>query len=204
MTYTIALSISIILPYLLGSIPFGYVLTKFAGMGDIRTIGSGNIGATNVLRTGNKKLAALTLFLDGFKGTVAVTLIAHVFPGLELLAGFSVLLGHLFPVWLNFKGGKGVATAIGVITALAWPVGILCMVIWIVVAIVYRYSSLAALVALGLTPIEVLILGRSDLTLLMLVIVLLVFWKHKANIERLIKGSEPKIGADKQATTPTA
>lgn len=194
MSYTIALIISIVVPYLLGSIPFGYVLTKLSGLGDIRDIGSGNIGATNVLRTGNKKLAALTLFLDGFKGTLAVLVIHFMFPGLEALAGFSVMIGHLFPVWLNFKGGKGVATAIGVILALAWPVGIITMLMWIIVALVYRYSSLAALVALGLTPIEVLILGRADLALLMFVLVILVFWKHSTNIRRLINGTEPQIG----------
>lgn len=197
-----ALLFSIIFGYLLGSIPFGYVLTKTAGMGDIRTIGSGNIGATNVLRTGNKQLAALTLFCDGLKGAIAVLIVGTFFPGFEALAGLMALLGHLFPVWLNFKGGKGVATAVGIITALAWPVGLITMLIWILVAVCYRYSSLAALVALGLTPVEALIFARGDLVWLLFAILLLVFWKHSANIQRLMNGTEPKIGTSKDAAPP--
>jgi glycerol-3-phosphate acyltransferase PlsY len=197
-----ALLFSVIIGYLLGSIPFGYVLTKTAGLGDIRTVGSGNIGATNVLRTGNKQLAALTLFCDGLKGAIAVLIVGALFPGFEALAGLMALIGHIFPVWLKFKGGKGVATAVGVVTALAWPVGLISMLVWIAVAFIYRYSSLAALVALGLTPVEGLLLGYNNLIWLLFAMMLLIFWKHSANIRRLLNGTEPKIGAKKDATPP--
>ncbi|NTU77310.1 MAG: glycerol-3-phosphate 1-O-acyltransferase PlsY [Alphaproteobacteria bacterium] len=186
--------IVLFLAYLLGSVPFGLLLTKLAGLGDIRGIGSGNIGATNVLRTGKKGLALLTLLLDGGKGVAAVLLAAPVAPGTERLAGLAVLLGHLYPVWLRFKGGKGVATSFGVLTALAWPVGLGAMLIWLLTAAVFRYSSLAALVSVGLAPGLAFGLGRSDLVFLSLLIVLFVFIKHAANIRRLMKGTEPKIG----------
>jgi len=184
----------VVLSYLLGSIPFGLVLTKLAGLGDIRQIGSGNIGATNVLRTGKKGLAALTLLLDGLKGSAAVFITHCVYPEYAAIAGLAAMLGHLFPIWLTFKGGKGVATAIGVITALSWPVGVAAMLIWILVAWLFDYSSLAALVSIGLTPIAFLMLDRSDLFELSVVIVFLVFWKHSANIRRLLSGTETKIG----------
>ncbi|MFY9288047.1 MAG: glycerol-3-phosphate 1-O-acyltransferase PlsY [Alphaproteobacteria bacterium] len=196
----LAYLVTLIISYLLGSIPFGFLLTKYAGMGDIRSIGSGNIGATNVLRTGNKKLAALTLFLDGFKGFAAVLLIQYFFPHLGALAGLGAILGHIFPVWLKFKGGKGVITSVGVITALSWPIGVLTMLIWTLMAKFSKYSSLSALVAIGVLPFLVFLRGRGDMELLSLAIVALVFWKHSANIRRLIAGTEPKIGQDKKAT----
>ena len=196
------------LGYLLGSIPFGLLLTRAAGLGDVRKIGSGNIGATNVLRTGNKKLAALTLFLDGFKGTAAVLLMLYaVAPwlgagsgsaaalNLAVIAGLGAFLGHVFPIWLGFKGGKGVATYIGVLLGLAWKVGVLFCLIWIVVAYLGRYSSLSALVASALTPAVLLWLGTPGLALLFLVLTVLLYWKHRENIARLLAGTESRIGA---------
>ena len=185
----------LILSYLLGSIPFGMLLTKLAGYGDIRKIGSGNIGATNVLRTGDKKLAALTLLLDGGKGALAVLLTHAVFPEAAPLAGLCVLVGHIFPVWLDFKGGKGVATAIGVLLALAWPVGLAVIGTWLLIAYASRYSSLAALLSLGLAPMFALFFGHGDWLWLPVCILMLVAWKHTANIQRLIEGKEQKIGA---------
>ncbi len=187
--------------YLLGSIPFGLLLTRFAGLGDIRSIGSGNIGATNVLRTGHKGLAALTLLLDGLKGTLAVWLGYKI--GAEfglatdgaLLAGLSAFLGHIFPVWLGFKGGKGVATYIGVIGGLAWPGALIFCAAWLGTALITRYSSASALVASITTPILLFALGHVPESLLALLMTLLLLWKHSANISRLFKGEEPKIGA---------
>jgi glycerol-3-phosphate acyltransferase PlsY len=200
------------LGYLLGSIPFGLVLTRAAGLGDVRKIGSGNIGATNVLRTGNKKLAALTLFLDGFKGAAAVLVVLYaVAPwlgastgsaaalNLAVIAGLGAFLGHVFPVWLGFKGGKGVATYIGVLLGLAWKVGLLFCLIWIVVAYLGRYSSLSALVASALTPAVLLWLGTPALALLFLVLTVLLYWKHRENIARLLAGTESRIGAKSAA-----
>jgi glycerol-3-phosphate acyltransferase PlsY len=200
------------LGYLLGSIPFGLVLTRAAGLGDVRKIGSGNIGATNVLRTGNKKLAALTLFLDGFKGAAAVLVVLYaVAPwlgastgsaaalNLAVIAGLGAFLGHVFPVWLGFKGGKGVATYIGVLLGLAWKVGLLFCLIWIVVAYLGRYSSLSALVASALTPAVLLWLGTPALALLFLVLTVLLYWKHRENIARLLAGTESRIGAKSSA-----
>lgn len=195
-------AVTILLSYLIGSIPFGYVLTKLAGFGDIRQIGSGNIGATNVFRTGNKKLAFLTLLLDGAKGAAAVLIVQYFYPDLGMLAGLFVLLGHLFPVWLKFKGGKGVVTSVGVVTALAWPVGVVTMIIWTLVVKLSGYSSLGALAAVSFMPIGVFLSGRRDLEGLTLVIILLVFWKHSTNIRRLINGTESKIGNNKNATPP--
>jgi glycerol-3-phosphate acyltransferase PlsY len=189
------LQISIlILCYLLGSIPFGYLLTRLAGYGDIRKIGSGNIGATNVLRTGDRKLAILTLLLDGAKGAAAVLIVGVIYPDIAPMAGFLTLVGHVYPIWLSFKGGKGVATAIGVLTALAWPVGLATMGTWIIVAYVSRFSSLAALLALGLSPAYAIILGQKDWIWLTVCMLLLIAWKHAPNIQRLIEGKEPKIG----------
>jgi len=195
--HLLAIILTLAVSYLLGSIPFGLILTHYAGLGDIRSIGSGNIGATNVLRTGNKKLAAATLLLDGLKGAVAVLFITFFAPSLGAYAGLGALLGHLFPIWLNFKGGKGVATGIGVMTALCWPVGIVMMATWLIVAKRMHISSLAALVAVGFTPIDVMFFGRTDLAPLALILTGLIFWKHKENIHRLMNHKEPKIGEDK-------
>jgi glycerol-3-phosphate acyltransferase PlsY len=181
--------------YLLGSIPFGLVLTRFAGLGDIRDIGSGNIGATNVLRTGRKGLAAATLLLDGGKGWLAVAWIQAYGHGGVALAGLCVVLGHLFPVWLKFKGGKGVATGFGVFFALAWPIGAACCLAWLLTALIFRFSSLAALVAYAVAPFAALfVTGLLKAVVLTLIIAALVFWKHRANISRLLKGEEPRIG----------
>jgi glycerol-3-phosphate acyltransferase PlsY len=183
--------------YLCGSIPFGLLLTRFAGLGDVRAIGSGSIGATNVLRTGNKRLAALTLLLDAGKGAVP-TLIGYHFGGLELAAyaGFAAFIGHLFPVWLKFKGGKGVATAIGVLLGLNWLLGLMAIGIWLVVAAVTRYSSLAALLASLATPfLAWLLLGNPKLAVFTAILALLIWIRHAANIRRLLRGEESRIGA---------
>ncbi len=180
--------------YLVGSIPFGLVLTRLAGHGDIRNIGSGNIGATNVLRTGAKGLALATLLLDGGKGAAAV-LIAGIW-GLDmaLLAGAWALLGHLFPIWLRFAGGKGVATALGILLAMAWPVGVLACLTWLAVAALLRYSSLAALVALAAAPLLAWGLAEPQIVELSGFIAVLVWLRHWRNIARLVGGREPKIG----------
>jgi glycerol-3-phosphate acyltransferase PlsY len=181
--------------YLLGSIPFGLLLTRAAGLGDVRNIGSGNIGATNVLRTGNKGLAAATLLLDMLKGTAAV-LIAGIY-GAEfaIAAGLGAFAGHLFPVWLGFKGGKGVATYIGVLAGLMWQAALLFCAIWVVVAFALRYSSLSAFAACIVTPIALYFWGRPDLAILFAGLSVVVFIKHRAIISRLIAGTEGKIGA---------
>ena len=191
---------AIALGYLLGSIPFGLLLTRAAGMGDIRAIGSGNIGATNVLRTGNKGLAAATLLLDASKGAAAV-LIARFLWGEDaaMLAGLAAFTGHILPVWLNFKGGKGVATYIGVLLGLSWIVGLIFCAVWLVIAFARRYSSLAALTAGATTPIFAYVVGDQDLTLaaatgLMSVALMLTHWQ---NIRRLWDGTEPRIGSEK-------
>jgi glycerol-3-phosphate acyltransferase PlsY len=186
-----------LLGYLLGSIPFGLLLTKVAGVGDIRGIGSGNIGATNVLRTGRKGLAAATLLLDGLKGAASV-LIARVYvePDIALFAGLAAVLGHLFPIWLNFKGGKGVATGIGVLIAAAWPVGLAACAVWLLVAATARLSSLASLAAFASAPCVALILEDFGVVKLAFTIAVLVFVRHQANIRRLLAGTEPRIGRD--------
>ena len=182
--------------YLLGSIPFGLVLTRLAGMGDVRKIGSGNIGATNVLRTGNKKLAAATLLLDAFKGTVAVLVARHFF-GLEagLAAGFGAFLGHLFPVWLGFKGGKGVATYLGLLLAICWQAALAFAVVWLAAAFAFRYSSLAALLGVVAAPLAALYFSLPMVAVLLAVMSLIVFLKHHANIKRLLAGTESRIGS---------
>ena len=182
--------------YLLGSIPFGLLLTRAAGGPDVRSIGSGNIGATNVLRTGRKGLAAATLVCDMLKGTAAVLLVAH-YAGSEaaLAAGLGAFLGHLFPVWLKFKGGKGVATYIGVLAGLTWPAALVFCAIWLIVAAVSRYSSLAALIASALTPATLWLLGQPNIAALFLALSLLLWFMHRANIARLLDGSEGRIGA---------
>jgi acyl phosphate:glycerol-3-phosphate acyltransferase len=189
-------ALAIVFGYLLGSIPFGLLLTRAAGGGDIRDIGSGNIGATNVLRTGRKWLAAATLACDMLKGTLAV-MAATEFAGDDaaLAAGLAAFLGHVFPVWLKFKGGKGVATYIGVLIGLATPVALMFGVIWLGVAAVSRYSSLAALVASALTPVVLWYLDIPDVAALFLVLSALLWTTHRANIARLLAGTEGKIGA---------
>jgi acyl phosphate:glycerol-3-phosphate acyltransferase len=190
-----------LLGYLLGSIPFGLLLTKAAGLGDIRGIGSGNIGATNVLRTGNKALAAVTLLLDGLKGAAAV-LLPWLLSGRDvaLLAGLAAVVGHLYPVWLRFKGGKGVATGLGVLLAASWPVGLSACAAWLLVAGLARISSLAALAAFVVAPFAALLLHDFGVVKLAFTIAVLVFVRHQANIRRLVAGTEPRIG---QARTGT-
>lgn len=183
------------LGYLLGSIPFGLILTRLAGTQDIRQIGSGNIGATNVLRTGHKGLAATTLLCDIFKGTLAVILAAKLFGhDAALVAGLGAFLGHLFPVWLRFKGGKGVATYIGILIGFAWIAAVAFGVIWFAVAGITRYSSLSGLVASAATPAILWTLGQTDTAMLFAVLTILVFVMHRANIARLFAGTESKIG----------
>ncbi len=183
--------------YLLGSIPFGLLLAKFAGLGDLRQIGSGNIGATNVLRTGNKPLAALTLLLDLLKGTVAVWVGSHFGPYAAMLAGLGAFLGHLYPVWLGFRGGKGVATYIGVLLGLYWPAAALFGAVWLLVAVVTRYSSLAALVASGASVLMLAVMGQWPLAALSLLLTVLLYARHAPNIERLARGEEARIGETK-------
>jgi len=183
---------------LLGSIPFGLILTRLAGQGDIRQIGSGNIGATNVLRTGNKALAAATLVLDGLKGAAAVWLAGWlVGTGPDIIAGCAAVLGHCFPPWLGFRGGKGVATALGVFLALAWPVFLLAVLVWLVAARVWKISSLAALCAMGASVISSVVLTPGPVGIGILVIAAFVAFRHQENIERLVKGTEPRIGEGK-------
>ena len=185
-----------LLGYFLGSIPFGLMLTRTAGLGDIRGIGSGNIGATNVLRTGRKGLAAATLVLDGLKGAVAVLIAQAIvwIPDTALFAGLAAVLGHLFPVWLGFKGGKGVATGLGLLIAASWPVGLAACAAWLLVAGAVRLSSLAALAAFALAPIVALVLEEYSVVKLAFTIAVLVFVRHQANIRRLLAGTEPRIG----------
>ena len=186
--------------YLLGSIPFGLLLTRAAGGPDIRAIGSGNIGATNVLRTGHKALAAATLLCDMLKGAVAVLAAARYGPDPALAAGLGAFLGHLFPVWLKFKGGKGVATYIGLLIGLHWPAALFFCIVWLVVAAATRYSSLAALLASALTPFAIWYFGLPSVAALFLLLTVLLWFMHRANIARLLNGSEGKIGAKASAT----
>lgn len=182
--------------YLLGSIPFGILLSRVLHLGDLRKIGSGNIGATNVLRTGNRGAALATLLLDGGKGALAV-LLARLALGEDAaqVAGGFAFLGHCYPVWLRFRGGKGVATFLGIMLALAWPVGLAACATWAVVAALMRYSSLAALMAAGFAPVWAVLLGRGEVVLLALVLALLVYIRHAGNITRLRRGTEPRIGS---------
>ncbi|PZU82711.1 MAG: glycerol-3-phosphate acyltransferase [Shinella sp.] len=183
------------LGYLLGSIPFGLVLTRLAGLGDLRSIGSGNIGATNVLRTGNKKLAAATLLLDALKATAAAVIAQAVFGhNAGLLAGFAAFIGHLFPVWLGFKGGKGVATYIGTLLGVAPLMVLVFAIVWLSIAYLSRYSSLSALVATLVIPVALWILGAHEASLVTSAMTVITYWRHKPNIERLIAGTESKIG----------
>jgi acyl phosphate:glycerol-3-phosphate acyltransferase len=189
---------ALVLGYLLGSIPFGLVLTRFAGLGDIRAIGSGNIGATNVLRTGNKGLAAATLVLDSLKGTAPVLIAGAVWgPSAAINAGLGAFLGHLFPVWLGFKGGKGLATYIGVLAGLAWPAAIVLCLVWLGTAFLTRFSSASALLASLLTPVVVYFVATPGIAILFVLLTALLWWRHAGNIRRLMAGTEPKIGSPK-------
>jgi glycerol-3-phosphate acyltransferase PlsY len=190
----LAPTLSLVLGYLLGSIPFGVILTRLGGAGDLRTIGSGNIGATNVLRTGRKGLAAATLLLDMAKGFVAVLLIDRLFPGNAPLAAAAAFLGHCYPAWLGFRGGKGVATLMGIVLALYWPLGVVYAVAWLGLLGILRISSVAGMTAAISAPVAAAVLGRFDLVLLLLALALIVVWKHRENIERLLAGTEPRIG----------
>ena len=192
--------IAVLIGYVCGSIPFGLLLTKAAGLGDVRSIGSGNIGATNVLRTGNKMIAALTLLLDGLKGAVPVLLLAHFGgPTAGMIAGLAAMAGHIFPVWLDFKGGKGVATSLGVLFGLFWPLGLIFAALWLGLAFVFRFSSLAGLATSALTPLWAYLMGRPDLVIPTALIAIIIWIMHRANIGRLMKGDEPKIDLQKRA-----
>jgi len=184
------------LGYLLGSVPFGLLLTRAAGLGDVRHIGSGNIGATNVLRTGRKGLAAATLVLDAAKGATAVLIANHYFGQMPaMFAGLGALLGHDFPVWLKFKGGKGVATYLGVLFAVAWQIAAMFAVVWLVVAAATRISSLAAIIAIIATPFAACALGYETFAIVVALMSIIVLIKHRGNIRRLLAGEEPRIGA---------
>jgi glycerol-3-phosphate acyltransferase PlsY len=184
-----------VLAYLLGSVPFGLVITRVLGLGDLRAIGSGNIGATNVLRTGNKGAAAATLILDAGKGGIAVLIArALVGPDAAQLAGFAAFFGHLFPVWSGFRGGKGVATFLGTLLALAWPVGLAACATWLVVAALGRISSLAALVAAASSVLWMVVFGHGQMVALCALLSVMIFWRHSENIKRLLAGTEPRIG----------
>jgi len=183
------------LGYLLGSIPFGLILTRMFGTVDLRSVGSGNIGATNVLRTGSKTLAAATLVLDGAKGFLAVWLATHYWPTTGAFAAIGAVLGHCFPVWLGFRGGKGVATTLGVALALAWPVGLVYAGVWLVLLAVTRISSVSGMVAAMAAPVAAWLTGHQDIEWALVVIMLLVLWLHRANIARLRAGTEPRVGS---------
>jgi acyl phosphate:glycerol-3-phosphate acyltransferase len=188
-------ALALALGYLLGSIPFGLVLTKLAGAGDLRSIGSGNIGATNVLRTGRKGLAATTLALDALKAMLAIVLAWFLFgPPTALAAAAGAILGHMYPVWLKFHGGKGVATYLGALIGLAWPAAIAFAVVWLAVAAATRRSSAAALAATAISPLVALLIGLQEVAVVFWALAALVWVKHSANIARLLRGAEPKIG----------
>lgn len=207
MTYLDYVIVAIV-GYLLGSIPFGLLITRAAGLGDVRKIGSGNYGATNVLRTGRRELAALTLILDAAKGFAAVMFARWFFPGdAQFIAALAVFLGHCFPVWLGFKGGKGVATFIGLLLGIAWPVGLIFCAVWLAIALAQRYSSLAGITASVTSPIFAYVAwlmawGPDGTTFAATaaVIAAIVLWKHRTNIGRLLSGTEPKIGSEKKVT----
>jgi glycerol-3-phosphate acyltransferase PlsY len=186
--------ISLLFGYLLGSIPFGLILTRMAGLGDVRKIGSGNIGATNVLRTGNRKLAAATLLLDALKGTAAAAIASRWGIEAGIAAGFAAFLGHLYPVWLGFKGGKGIATYIGVLLGLVPIMVLLFAAVWLAMAKISRYSSLSALVATLVVPVVLLVSGYGKIGLVFAVMTLITWIKHRANIQRLLAGTESRIG----------
>jgi glycerol-3-phosphate acyltransferase PlsY len=199
-TNWLVLGAAALLGYLLGSIPFGLLVTRAGGAQDPRTIGSGNIGATNVLRTGHKGLAAATLLLDAAKGAVAVLIAGRIWPDPlppslpAILAGAFAFLGHVYPVWLRFKGGKGVATFLGIALALSWPCGLAFALVWLAAFAATRHSSVGGMTAAIVTPVTAAIINRSDLTLVFLLLALVVLWKHRANVERLLDGTEPRFG----------
>ena len=200
-----AFAVCVVGGYLLGSIPFGLIATRLGGAGDIRQIGSGNIGATNVLRTGRRDLAAITLIGDGGKGAAAVLLARWLFgEDAAALAGGAVFVGHLFPVWLKFKGGKGVATFFGVLIALAWPVGLMAGLTWIIIAAIFRISSLAALTAAAMAPLYMFLAAQSPESKLWLAafMAVLIYIRHRENIRRLLNGEEPHIGGGAAHPTP--
>jgi glycerol-3-phosphate acyltransferase PlsY len=198
---SLTLIVSALLGYLLGSIPFGLLVTRIGGAADPRSIGSGNIGATNVLRTGRKGLAATTLLLDALKGAVAVLIVGRIWPDPmppslpAIIAGAFAFLGHVFPVWLRFHGGKGVATMLGVALALFWPCGLAFIFVWLVAFGTTRHSSVGGMAAAVVTPVTAAIMNRSDLTLLFLLLAIIVLWKHRANVERLLDGTEARFGS---------
>jgi acyl phosphate:glycerol-3-phosphate acyltransferase len=183
--------------YLLGSIPFGLILTRLGGGGDLRAVGSGNIGATNVLRTGRRGLAAATLLLDLLKGVAAVLIAEAVSPGQGPVAAAGAFLGHCYPAWLRFRGGKGVATLMGVALALHWPTGLVYAGVWLGLLALVRISSVAGMTAAMSAPVSAALMGRFDLVLLLLALALLVLWKHGDNVERLLTGTEPRVGGDR-------
>ncbi len=191
-----------LLGYALGAIPFGLVLTRAAGLGDVRKIGSGNIGATNVLRTGNKGLAAATLLLDAAKGAAAVLIAAAIWadlPQAEGIAAIGAFLGHLYPVWLRFRGGKGMATLIGIVLALHWPSGLVVTGVWLLMFLLTRYSSVGSMVSAIAAPVSAFLFGRIDLAIPLTGFALLLLWKHRENIARLARGTEPKVGRSKES-----
>jgi acyl phosphate:glycerol-3-phosphate acyltransferase len=191
--------IAALIGYLCGSIPFGLILAKAAGLGDVRRVGSGNIGATNVLRLGNRKIAALTLLLDALKGTIPVLVMNHFGDSQTgIIAGLAAMLGHIFPVWLGFKGGKGVATNVGVLFGLYWPLGLIFIGVWLVLAFLFRFSSLAALVASLLSPFWVFVFGRMEFLWPTALIALAIWIMHRENIGRLVKNKEPRIDLGKR------
>jgi acyl phosphate:glycerol-3-phosphate acyltransferase len=191
--------IAALIGYLCGSIPFGLILAKAAGLGDVRRVGSGNIGATNVLRLGNRKIAALTLLLDALKGTIPVLVMNHFGDSQTgVIAGLAAMLGHIFPVWLGFKGGKGVATNVGVLFGLYWPLGLIFIGVWLVLAFLFRFSSLAALVASLLSPFWVFVFGRMEFLWPTALIALAIWIMHRENIGRLVKNKEPRIDLGKR------
>lgn len=196
-----AIWLAALIGYGLGSIPFGIVLTQLTGAGDLRTIGSGNIGATNVLRTGRKGLAAATLLLDLLKGTFAVLLARYLWPdgdiNLTLAAGAGAFVGHCYPLWLKFQGGKGVATLLGVSLGLNWPLGLIFALVWLGTLAVSRYSSLSGILAALITPLAAYLLGFINVALLLLACAVVLVWKHQPNIKRLLASEEPKVGGSK-------
>ena len=186
--------LGLLVGYLLGSIPFGLILTRFAGKGDIRDIGSGNIGATNVLRTGAKGLAAATLLLDASKGAAAVLLAQRLWPDAVNFAAAGALVGHLYPVWLRFQGGKGVATLLGILAPLFWQAALVYALVWIGLLLVLRISSVAGMAAAASAPITAAVLNRQALFPMLLAFAVLIIWKHQENIRRLLRGEEPRVG----------
>ena len=196
--YAIPIMLALALGYALGSIPFGLILTRLAGGGDLRDIGSGNIGATNVLRTGNKGLAAATLILDILKGFTAVKLAAYYLPGTASVAAAGAFFGHLYPAWLGFKGGKGVATYAGIMFGLFWQGGVVYALAWMTALLVFRISSVGGLCAAVAAPIAAIYFGRTDLVAMLMACSLIVMWMHRENIERLIAGTEPRVGVKKE------